>query len=170
MKKILISFGVTVGICLIILAGFIIANKKNMPDEFISNDVIADNVILKKEIIPNEIIEYKDYVYYILPREDEPANDNVICRMKKDGTEKEIVVNNTGETLYNNHTMYLYKNYLYYSGEVKGKISRLNLDTDEKTHYPFNSILYLDNEFMTYRTSDGVGVLKMEDIDSWDFE
>lgn len=63
-----------------------------------------------------------DYVYYI-----NPANNNTLCRMKKDGTEPTILVNESCST----YNITNSGQYLYYqvNGSKKNKICRLNLET-----------------------------------------
>lgn len=119
--------------------------------------------LANKKIEACDIFEYGDYVYYILPREDE-LNDDVICRMKKDGTEKEVIVNKVAGSIYDTHTMYSHRNYLYYESTEKSKIGRINLDTMEETELLFSKILYFDDEFMLYRADNGLGIVKVEDI------
>ena len=152
MKKILITVGMII-LFLGIVGGVIIYNKHNGFDF-----VDVDSNIVNEEIEICNIFEYGDYVYYVLPKENDPYNGKVICKMKKDGTDKEIFLNKTPGN------MRVYKNYLF-----DGKY-RVNLDTTEEKCYSYDNIIYMNNEIMIYQKTNGFGVVNMDEIDNWNFD
>ena len=89
MKKILITVGMII-LLLGMVGGVIIYNKHNGFDL-----VNVDFNIKNEEIEICNIFEYGDSVYYVLPEENDPYNGKVICKMKKDGTDKELFLNKT---------------------------------------------------------------------------
>jgi len=151
----------------ILLFSLSACGKDNKISEY-DKDGISN--LANKKIECCDIFEYGEYVYYILPSEDNYLYDDVICRMKKDGTEKEVIVNKVEGSINDAHTMYVHENYLYYESSEKSKIGRINLDTMEEIELPFSKILHFDDEFMIYRSSNGLGIVKVGDINDGKFE
>ena len=152
MKKILITVGII--ILLLGMIGGVIIYNKNGSFELVN----VDSNIVNEEIEICNIFEYGDYVYYVLPKENDPYNGQVICKMKKDGTDKEIFLDKIPGN------MRVYKNYLF-----DGKY-RVNLDTTEEKCYSYDNIIYMNNEIMIYQKANGFGVVNMDEIDNWNFD
>lgn len=135
------------------VGGIIIYNRHN------GSEVVNENSdVVNEEIEICNIFEYGDSVYYVLPEENDPYNAQVICKMKKDGTNKEVFLNKTPGN------MRVYENYLF-----DGKY-RINLDTNEEKCYSYDNIIYMNNEIMIYQKANGFGVANMKDIDNWSFD